>query len=662
MRSKVLETQLIPPARSQGAARLERSLTVTSISPDDCGTLVGTISGRLIRQFEGLLRVGERLRHVSWTPSGADCVHLPANAPDRTTEGDRVNLLFLTIELERTERVDDLAGWRSPQPHPLRDLLSGRILATVAMAVCALVAAFAGLSVGGLGGGLTGELPDWLPMGMGGSERVSETVRLTVTSTQANATVLLDGHERGKTPLSLGVAKGRHTLALTHATAVDEQRQLDISGDMHANVSMLELRPEAVQLKPAYPGASINAATFLNDGRLALAMGLPGQSGDVNTSDGSVLNEAWIFDPATGSLGPFMTPSSNPHAAIVAVSPDGSRVAYAQPLQTAARARKQLVEVAVADSGGATHGRVFALPPPSSASGNAAPSNGEIEEIHDITWSPDSRHLLVVVRLVGVAGGPPPASRSRVLLIDAVPSDDQPRQPVELLTLPAEIVAGSYNWAPTGHWVAFLARAATGNGSAAFTALCALDINAAGDVSGFRYVADLGKQADSAGMLPVADVAWSPVGNGQLLFTAPTPRFTVSNPLGLPTTSGGAPGLFSAMPTAPALTAEEGQRFGSATGLFGPTWIPTDDAGSQRLIAVSRSNNGDKPLAIAGIDPVRGSPQNLGIVLPTGVGGATTAAARWDIRHGRLLILAPRGGSNTLDYWVVQVQAQRGQS
>jgi hypothetical protein len=163
-------------------------------------------------------------------------------------------------------------------------------------------------------------------------------------------------------------------------------------------------------------------------------------------------------------------------------------------------------------------------------------------------------------------------------------------------------------------------------------------------------------------MLPVADVAWSPVGNGQLLFTAPTPRFTVSNPLGLPTTSGGAPGLFSAMPTAPALTAEEGQRFGSATGLFGPTWIPTDDAGSQRLIAVSRSNNGDKPLAIAGIDPVRGSPQNLGILLPTGVGGAATAAARWDIRHGRLLILAPRGDSNTLDYWVVQVQAERGQS
>jgi hypothetical protein len=84
--------------------------------------------------------------------------------------------------------------------------------------------------------------------------------------------------------------------------------------------------------------------------------------------------------------------------------------------------------------------------------------------------------------------------------------------------------------------VAFLTKAASGNGSAAFTALCALEIDAGGDVSGFRYVADLGKQADSVGTLPVADIAWSPCGDGRLLYTAPTPRFTVSNPLGLPTT------------------------------------------------------------------------------------------------------------------------------
>jgi hypothetical protein len=137
----------------------------------------------------------------------------------------------------------------------------------------------------------------------------------------------------------------------------------------------------------------------------------------------------------------------------------------------------------------------------------------------------------------------------------------------------------------------------------------------------------------------------------------------VSNPLELPTTSGGAQGLFSAMPAAPALTAEEGQRFGSATGVFAPTWIETDDAGGQRLIALSRSDKGSKPLVLQGIDAAGGALQNLGMVLPRGVGGSGTVAARWDVRHGRLLLLARRGDSSPgLDYWMVQILAQGAES
>jgi hypothetical protein len=444
---------------------------------------------------------------------------------------------------------------------------------------------------------------------------------------------------------------------LKHPTAVDAQRDVNISSDTHVNVTMFERRPDAVQLKPAYPGATINDATFLDDGRLALTMGLPGQAADRSNSGGGILNEAWIFDPASGLLAPFTTPSSNPHAAILVVSPDGNRVAYAQPLQAVVNPGKPLAEVVVADSDGALRTRVFALPPPDGRSGDASASIGQVEEIHDVTWARDSRHLVVIVRLVGVAGGPPSASRSRILLVDALPADGQQVPPVELLTLPAEIVAGSYSWAPDGDWVAFLTKAASGNGSADFTALCAVEIGAAGDVSGFRYVADLGK-ADSVPTLPVADTAWSPAGDGRLLYTAPTPRFTVSNPLGLPTTSGGAPGLFSAMPAGPALTAEEGQRFGSATGVFAPTWLGTDDDSGQKLIALSRSDKGSKPLVIQGIDAAGGALQNLGIVLPTGVGGAGAVAARWDVRHGRLLLLArPVDSSPGLDYWMVQVLA-----
>jgi hypothetical protein len=437
---------------------------------------------------------------------------------------------------------------------------------------------------------------------------------------------------------------------------MDDQRQLDISSDLHVNVTMFERRPDAVQLKPAYPGASINGATFLDDGRVALLMGLPSQAGD------GLVNEAWIFDPASGTLTPFAA-SANPRASIVVVSPDGHRLAYAHPPQADSTPGKRLAEVVVGESDGATTAPVFVLPPTRGISATGSGTNREVEEVRDVVWAPDSRHLLVVVRLVGVATGPPAASRSRFVLVDAVPSDGQQSPATELLTLPAEVVAGSYSWAPDGHWVAFLTRAMSESGSTDFTALCALDTNAAGDVAGFRYVADLARQSDPASLIPVTDVGWSPAGDSRLLYTAPTPKITVSNPLGLPTTSGGDPGLFAAMPAGPALTAEEGQRLGSATGLFAPTWLDTGDGGAKMLLALARSEKGSKPLMIRGVDAVSGATEDFGIELPAGVGGSSAVAARWDVRHGRLLLLARRADANPgLDYWVVQILARDAES
>jgi PEGA domain len=566
-----------------------------------------------------------------------------------------VKLPFLTVELERTERVDDLVRLRSPARRALKDCLPRRALAGIAAAIGVSAAAVAGWSIPGAGAGLASPTPSWLPMGLGAPASGPGTVHLDITSVPADATVLIDRHERGTTPLSVAVTKGRHTLVLTHSTAVDDERELDISSDMHVNVTMFERRPDAVQLKPAYPGSSINGATFLDDGRVALAMELPGQAGD------GMLNEAWVFDPATGTLTPFAA-SANPRAGIMVVSPDGNRVAYARPLHADSTQRKRLAEVVVGGSDGVTAAAVFALSPPNDISATGSATNGEVEEVRDVAWTPDSRHLLVIVRLVGVAGGPPSASRSRILLVDAGTADGQQAPPSELPTLPADVVPGSYSWSPDGHWVALLTKATNGSGGTDFTALCALDINAAGDVAGFRYVADLARQSDPASPTPVADVAWSPAGDSRLLYTAPTPKSTVSNPLGLPTTSGGDPGLFAAIPAGPALTAEEGQRLGSATGLFAPAWLDTGDA-AERLIALARSDKGSRPLVIQGVDAVSGTIQNLGIALPTGVGGSAAVAARWDVRHGRLLLLARRGASSPgLDYWVVQVLAQGARS
>ncbi len=139
-----------------------------------------------------------------------------------------MNLLFLTIEFQRAESGDDLVSLPGPRRRSLRDRFTGRSVVAAAVAVCAFGAAVAALSIGGLAPGLTGGLSGWLPVSANGSERESGTAQLTVTSAPVNAVVLLDGRERGHTPISLAVARGRHTLELTHPTAIDEQQQLDI--------------------------------------------------------------------------------------------------------------------------------------------------------------------------------------------------------------------------------------------------------------------------------------------------------------------------------------------------------------------------------------------------------------------------------------------------
>src|SRR5690349_8397710 len=126
-----------------------------------------------------------------------------------------------------------------------------------------------------------------------------------------------------------------------------------------------------------------------------MSMALPGQTGG---QGGSVLREAWIFDPATGILEPFDTGGAAPRTAVVAVSPDARRVAYlraAQPETQRGGGDPRLSEVWVAGGrGGGPPVQVLALP-----SKSAPPTPGlalsEIEEVHDFVWTPDGRHLLV---------------------------------------------------------------------------------------------------------------------------------------------------------------------------------------------------------------------------------------------------------------------------
>jgi hypothetical protein len=119
-----------------------------------------------------------------------------------------VKLLFVTVELECTERVDGPVGFRGPPGPSLRDRLHNWVVAGIAAAICVSVAAVAGCSIGAGGPALATDPASWLPMSLGASTSGAGTVQLDITSTPASATVLVDGRERGTTPLTVVVGKG----------------------------------------------------------------------------------------------------------------------------------------------------------------------------------------------------------------------------------------------------------------------------------------------------------------------------------------------------------------------------------------------------------------------------------------------------------------------
>jgi hypothetical protein len=270
-----------------------------------------------------------------------------------------------------------------------------------------------------------------------------------------------------------------------------------------------------------------------------------------------------------------------------------------------------------------------------------------VERLMDLAWAPDGHSLLVATQLGDSTGGGP--SRSRLLLLDGQPRGQEATSPppVELITLPAEVVPGSYSWAPDGHWVAFLVRASSAPGGKGLLSLVALDIG----TGSFRYLADLGRAGQPTDPLPVAPVARQPAGadgaGERLVYVAPVPGATSSGASGLfGLLSAAAPaeppsGLFTATPAAPDLAPEERRRLGTTTGVLGPVWR---GSGSGRtgasLLGLARTDQGGQ-LALRGIDPASGRVQDLGMGLPAEVAPrAAAVAVRWDAVDGRALVLA----------------------
>ncbi len=415
---------------------------------------------------------------------------------------------------------------------------------------------------------------------------------LHVTSDPAGAEVVIDGNKVGRTPVDVTLPPGEHRVIIHYqgyAEATYLPTLTNEPSDLHADLWLRT--PQVDRLRPIFPGASIVGAGFLIDGRVVLTVALP--PGDER--------QLWLLgkDGEVERLGPPQARGS------IAVSPQGTQAAYLAASDRSAAAGR-LTEVWITQRDAERGGRLYTL---STAAAD--------ERLVDITWAPDGQHLLLVSRQQPPGGGQRTKLRSLEVSTGAA---------TDLVTLPSDIVVGSYTWSPTGEHVAFLAR------SGQLTSLCSLDL-ASGD---FHYLADLGR--DDASPLPVTPLAWSPAG-GQLLYAAPAQ----DRP-----TSGG--WLFAAKP-APALfkanlAVPVGQRLGKAEGQF-PVW-----RGDGEVLALARPN-GSGPLVLRQVDP-NGETKDVA-ELP--LKPTSSYAARWDAAHAQLLI-AVRGsagtGTSQTDYFLVQ--------
>ena len=475
-------------------------------------------------------------------------------------------------------------------------------------------------------------------------------------SSPAGAQVHIDGAPVGKTPLETSLTPGQHALKVQHPDALDEDRTFQV-GDAGASlvVNLWGKHPDVVAIRPVYPGASLLDARFLNNGQVALVVGIGGQT---NVHDFSLA--VWLLDPATGQIQKLNVPGLDSGAFSPAVAPNGDQLAYvrtgssapvtatgwsvnAAPSGASQMAQPDSVWVAPVVSAGQPR-HVFDLP---LLGGPSAGVNSE--HIVDLIWTADGSRLVVITRHEG------PPVRSRVFLLNIPPagSDDPSAGSQELLSLPAEVLPGSATIDPSGGWLALIARAAappTGND---LLSLCVLSLRAGG---AFRNLAQLGSGTAAPVVVPVAWPLDTRPELDRVVFVAPAPA--------APSASGGLFGIFGALrPAAPpsglfaaqlepsVLADVQPRRLGSAINNFGLIW-------RHQTMLYAFAPEGDGALALHSVDPASGVVTDLGVRLSIGATlSAPGLSARWDAHHGYALVLAHAPGGTSLSAPVQPLQA-----
>jgi hypothetical protein len=420
---------------------------------------------------------------------------------------------------------------------------------------------------------------------------------LQVDSRPPGASVELEGHPAGTTPIRLDLRPGTYHLRLvaTGYLSASQQAAVTAGGFTSVQATLWPAEPRISQLMPPLPGATLAGAGFLQDGRVTLTVAVP--PGDER--------QLWLIGPdgEQRHIGPALARGS------AAVSADGARVAYLAAPAGSDSANQPPSELWLAAADGGQARRRYALPS----------SPGAVDQLLDVSWSPTGQDLLLAVKQAASAGG------QHTVLDELSPDQGDPRP---LVNLPSTIVPGSYVWSPDGQWVTFVA-AADGK-----TSLCLLGL-AGGD---FRYLGDL-SLGGSAHPLPLAPASW-PASGGSLLYSA----WNGQPPDATSWLLGGAvsPALFTVNPAAPV------PRLVASGAGQAPVRLADGS-----LLALARGK-GSGPLLLRHVEdgnrPADGPPLPIP---PSGVYGA-----RWDLAHAQSLIVVRGTGlslaGETDQYWLAR--------
>jgi hypothetical protein len=425
--------------------------------------------------------------------------------------------------------------------------------------------------------------------------RASQAGSLVVRTSPTGASIAVDGSFAGPSPLTRIVGAGEHEVALVDERYLTTAYRVSVSprGMVAISAELWRRSPLVQLLHPSSPGATIATADFLDDGRVALVEDLPDHD-----------QQLWLLDAS----GVMRQVGASVDADRITLSRSGSRIAFVAKSTASPPGAPRQMSIDAASAAGTEIDRSW----------NLALASGE--QVADLAWAPDGRHVLVIARRQDADG-----IRSRFLWLDT-----EDGAAPELSGMPTDVVPNSYSWSPNGNQVAFLAR--TGS----LTSLCVLDVDSPGTLI---YLADVGR--DDAGPLPFPPVAWSPDG-GQLLYAAPTD--STAGPTGWLFGAKPLPALFQA-----SLVHPFGERLGRSEGQA-PVWRGN---GTVLVVVPGHGNSLDiRELVPDGDTAVVGT-------IPVAIKGAF--AVRWDPRHARAILVArgaTPGESASLRFWLLDFGAE----